>query len=113
MADEPSFRQISVLISEESSNREQRHSILPRPWQLFRQIDVPVEDLANSLSDCMESLREVVQKVPTTLGDYDVDELTFSISVNASGKVSLVAEVGAGVTSGIVIKIKRRPSNKQ
>jgi hypothetical protein len=69
--------------------------------------DIAVETLGDSLADFVKDLERIVEKLPDTCGAYNLDSLTFSLSVNGSGKISLIGEVAAGVTAGIVISLKK------
>jgi len=75
---------------------------------------VAVGELSEQLAEFINSLSLVVDGLPSECGAYDVEELTFSLSVNASGKISLVGELAAGVSSGITVKIrKKRPATPE
>ena len=109
----PNDRLVSILVAGDDLGVEQRRSMFPRPSEVVQQVEVSAERLANGIKDCLESLRNVVQKMPDSLGEYDVDELTFALSINASGKVSLVAEAGIGLSTGITVKVKKRQVPRQ
>lgn len=102
---------ISILthVHEEATGTDpSKRSMFPKPSaNLLEYAEIPAEQLANNLEKFMNSLQTVVKKIPSTVGDYDVDEITFSLSINGSGKVSLVAELAAGFSSGIEVKIKK------
>lgn len=70
--------------------------------------EVATEKLKESLSYFVKMLDEIVETLPKSCGTYDVDTLTFSLSVDGSGKISLVGELSAGFTSGITISLKKK-----
>jgi len=77
---------------------------------VHKSADVAANRLATSLSQFVATLGLIVQELPDSCGRYDVEELSFSASVDASGAFSLVGELSAGVTSGITIVLKKRGS---
>lgn len=52
--------------------------------------------------------KPVAEALPQSRADYEVNSLTFALSINGSGKISLIGELAAGVTSGITITLKKK-----
>ena len=68
---------------------------------------ITCDKLKESFEEFVQLLREVVQGVPRQCGGYDVDSLTFALALDASGKISLVGELAAGMSSGITITLRK------
>lgn len=65
--------------------------------------------LADNLAGFIKVFGEVLDTLPSSCGkSFEVDELTCSLSVNGSGKVSLIGEVGAAIQSSMTIKFRRK-----
>lgn len=89
-------------------------SMFPSPTNMtIKTTRVASEKLGESLSGLVNTLSKIVEALPESCGGYDIDKLTFSISVDGSGKVSLVGELSAGFTSGICLTLKKRKKVSQ
>lgn len=75
-----------------------------------RSTEIATEKLSENLAGFVETLSAVLETLPESCGPYDVDELTFSLSLDGAGKISLIGEVSAGVTSGITLTLRRKAS---
>jgi hypothetical protein len=97
---------IRVLALEDTDDR----SLLRRPqdWRLGR-AEVPVDVFRHRVSDFLESMRDVITGLPHSFGSYDLDEITVTAEVSASGQVSLLGSGGelAG-KAGITFTFTRR-----
>ncbi len=69
--------------------------------------EVSLQLLSQNLSEIVTSLGEVVAELPEIPGGFAVDALTFSLSIDATGKVSLLAEISSGYSSAVTVSIKR------
>lgn len=106
MAEQDSTISILTTLTEEPS---EIHTMFPSPTKLIgKASQITVQSLAENLSDFVRTLGRVVEELPESVGQYDVDSLTFSMSVDGEGKISLVGELSAGFTSGIIITLKKR-----
>lgn len=98
---------ISILTIQSQDVTEER-AMFPSPTRILaRSTEVAAETFRDSLSGFVKMLGTVVQGVPELCGGYRVDTLTFSLDVNGSGKISLVGELSAGITSGITVTLKK------
>jgi len=93
-----------------SSLPEPNRAMFPAFLKLpTKSIEVSIGALSENINSIVARLGKIMDALPENCGSqYTIDELTFNLSINSSGKVSLIAEVGAGFSSGISIKLKRR-----
>lgn len=68
---------------------------------------ISTDRLGEDLSDFVKVLGNIVEKLPDSCGNYSLDTLTFSLSVDSSGKISLIGELSAGLTSTISITLNK------
>ncbi len=105
MGDVDRGKTIEVLGLEAS---EDRASFFGRDSARYAREPVSVDALASRLRSFSESMKEVVQGVPETMGGFKVDEITLSIEITAKGTVSLLGSGGEiGGTGGITITLRR------
>lgn len=98
---------ISILTRE--PYEESTEAMFPMVKKIItKSLDMSSDKLGEGLSHFVNRLARVVKKIPESCGDFDVDSVSFSLSIDAHGKISLVGEIGAGFTSGIIIALKRR-----
>ena len=101
-------RQLSILTTS-TDQVDEKHNMFPSPTKVLSQsCKVGIETFTHNLTEVVEMLGDVIEKLPQSTGQYSIDILTFALSVNGSGKISLIGEIGAGVTSGITIMLKKR-----
>ncbi len=101
------IERISILTSSVQGEGE-TFSMFPSTPQIVAKVrQVAIEKLEENLADFVTLLGKVVQTLPESCGGYSIDALTFSLSVDGSGKISLVGELAAGFTSGIIITLKK------
>lgn len=99
-------RTISIVTSQQEKDVE---TMFPAPGALISTYSqVSYNELKKHLGDLVKTLSELVDVWPDTSGTFYVDQATFSLSINAAGKISLVGEVSAGLNSCITITLKRR-----
>lgn len=97
---------ISILTVQAQKGPE---TMFPSPTKMIvSYTQVATEKLKDNMSEFVKLLDEIVQTLPKSCGAYDVDTLTFSLSLDGSGKISLVGELSAGFTSGITISLKKK-----
>ena len=96
---------LSILVPAEDADRD-------RVEVRFRRKEVPVDSLRNSLADYLAKMEDALNGVPASLSGYQVDEITLSLEVSATGKVSMLG-TGAEVTGtgGLTLTLKRRDSD--
>ena len=84
------------------------HAMFPSPTKGITKVSqITAKKLSENLSDLINSLQETMNTIPESCGPYSLDELTFSLAIDSSGKISLIGELSAGMTTGIVIKLKK------
>lgn len=97
-------RTISVLTGEMQSE-----SLFPATTKmLVKSSQLAIESVKRSLADCVESLEDIVDNLSDVDNQYDVDTITFSLSIDSSGKISLIGELSAGLVSSITITLKKK-----
>ena len=95
---------ISVLTTE-----TEELGMFPSPGRVaVKSTDIAVEVLEESLSGTLGRLREIVEALPTGNGIYDIETVSFALAINASGKISLVGTVSAGVDAAITVTLRRQ-----
>lgn len=99
-------KKISILTYQ--AEKEPESMFLSPTRMIAKYSDLGYEKLKESLSDFVNRLADIVETLPKSHGDYEVDNLTFSLSINGSGKISLIGELSAGVTSGITITFNKK-----
>ena len=101
-------KMISVLYMENPDNCG-KNSLFPSTLgSLLKSKDISAENVSKNLSQFLNSLRSVISDLPDSCGPYDIDELSFSLSIDGSGKISLIGEVSAGIVSGITITLRKK-----
>lgn len=99
-------KKISIITYQSEKGSE---SMFPFPTGMISKYsELGYEKLKENLSDFVNMLGEIVEALPDSHGDYEVDNITFALSINGSGKISLIGELSAGVTSGITITFKKK-----
>jgi hypothetical protein len=70
---------------------------------------VGVEELKQSISHFLLSMKSVVEGVPATLGKFELDTVSIAVEVSAKGQVSLLGTGGefAG-KGGLTFKLTRQ-----
>lgn len=70
-------------------------------------VSLSVKELSNNLKETICSFDSILNDLPCKKSGFMVDELKFNLSINMEGKVSVIAEVGAGSSAGIEITLRR------
>lgn len=87
----------TVLSTRENSAER---SVLPSmspPTVVASVTGISPASLSAQLNKFMKALEEIVNSLPDTCGQYEVEELTFALSIDGSGSVSLVGQLSSGV----------------
>ena len=82
-------------------------SALPSVTKALHFTELSIETFSKNLHVLAKSLCGALHEVPNQPGHFDIDELTFSLGIDTSGKLFLVGQLSAGVKSTITIKLKR------
>jgi len=104
---------ISILTTQVEQGGQGRTMFASLPKAMTRYSQITAEKLGESLSGFIKTLSKVIETLPEPGGNYGLDSLTFSLSMDGRGKIFLIGELSAGVTSGITITIKRRNAGAQ
>lgn len=97
------------IITIHSQGEDEGLAMFPSPSKIIaKSTQVIADRLGENLSAFVRILGEAIEKLPQSCGGYSVDTLTFSLSIDSSGKISLVGELSAGFTSGITITLKKQ-----
>ena len=69
-----------------------------------RQIDsqIIIQNINNLIETLCDGLKEIKQ-----FNIWMIDEITIQVGISATGEVKLVGALGAGVSGGVEIKLKR------
>lgn len=99
---------ISILTIRRSEESEMPH-MFPIPTRIIANTQrVAIEELGNNLSQIVDMLHGAIDKIPKSTGDFAVESFTFALSVNGGGKISLIGELSAQLSSGITVTLKRQ-----
>ena len=97
------------VVSFSSEETDQSHSMFPLVNRLTAKYSqISIETINRSLEDFLEVLEKAARNIPSACGSYDIDSLSFSLSLDGNGKISLIGEISAGVASSITLTLKKR-----
>ncbi|WP_048155977.1 hypothetical protein [Methanosarcina sp. Kolksee] len=85
-------------------------SMMPSQPKLMTKItQVNAKLLQENLFKFLDEILPIVSSLPNTNCGYDIDGITFNLSIGANGNISLlgVGEVGSALQSGISITLKK------
>lgn len=89
--------------------QEQTESMFPRQRTFLAKCSqVTYDQLKGNLAECVSALSELLDGIPEADGSFQVEQATFALNINASGKISLIGELAAGVSSSVTITFARR-----
>jgi len=104
---EPKKNEISIVSYQTVRDAAQQTMFPITPQLLAKTSKVAMDTLRNNLADAVLMLSTVADKLPQPSGDYRIDVLTFALTIDGSGKVSLLGELSAGIAASITISLKR------
>jgi len=70
-------------------------------------VSLNVEQLRDNLANFVESMNELTSRVPKMGDAFRLDEIEFTVEVNAEGNFQLIGGAKAGITGGLTLKVKR------
>ena len=70
-------------------------------------------EIKEEFSKVSSQVEEIINGISTTVGEYEIDEVTLELGFSASGKLVLVAEAGIETTVGLTFRRKAAPSASQ
>lgn len=74
---------------------------------------VPVENLQRGFKNFMDAISQIVQAGYSTVGDYTLDEISFSAEVGAEGEFKLLGTgVGVSGSAGVTFTLHRQRTGK-
>jgi hypothetical protein len=76
---------------------------------------VSANTLKNHLESFVASMKDVLTGVPKSMGNYQIDQVSFTVQVSAQGTVCLLGMAGGqvGGTGGITITLKRKDDDNE
>jgi hypothetical protein len=76
---------------------------------------VSPEKLKTHLESFVSSMKDVLTAVPKTMGNYQIDQVSFTVQVSAQGTVCLLGMAGGvvGASGGITIILKHQGTNSE
>jgi hypothetical protein len=82
--------------------------------ELTKVVDIGVGQLQKSASDALEGIYTLLQGLPLEAGDFRVDEIRFTMRIDATGEVSIVsvAKGSLGAQAGVEVKISRHSTER-
>ena len=69
--------------------------------------EIAVDTLQTDLQNPVDTLRGILNALPEADGNYEVDSLSFNLALSGTGRISLIAEVGTGMTASMTVTMKR------
>ena len=77
------------------------------PTQKIREkiIEIAEDQLEKNLIDCFKSLSKVLNKLPNTCGEYEIQELNVTLQITSSGGIQLVGKSMVGASGGLNFKL--------
>jgi len=67
--------------------------------------------LANRLEEFFSSFDSVLERLPSSVAGFSIDELELTLAINASGGIEMIGKAEAGISTGIKFTLRRQ--NKQ
>ena len=75
---------------------------------------IPLEKLQRGFESFMDSLSQIVQAGYDKVGDYTLDEISFSAEIGAEGEFKLLGTgVGVSGSAGVTFKLHRQAAIKR
>jgi len=70
--------------------------------------ELPIDELTKNISDILIKCSKVVDRIPDSLGNYMVDNVSVSLSISATGNVSILGIGGSlGGQAGITVTLTK------
>jgi hypothetical protein len=105
-------RKVISIITVNHIEETKTSSMFPSPEKLVNKYsEIAEEVLAENLAGLVQTLGDVIARLPEQCGSYDLSTLSFSLSIDGRGKVSLIGELSAGIASSMTICLTRRKRN--
>lgn len=71
---------------------------------------ISVETLKTELKNLSSFVSEALTDAGAMLGDYELDEVTIKVEINASGKIAILGTgISTSATGGLTLKFKKAP----
>jgi hypothetical protein len=97
-------KQISII----TSHSEGERAMFPSAKAvMMRAQQFSADMIKSNLAEAVGTLGDLFAALPGDCGGYTPEQVTVTLSIDASGKVPLVGEIAAGITSGISICFTR------
>jgi len=106
MAEEEDGILLTVL-NENTSNKSMFGTIIGT-----KTLSLPLQTIANSLQKTVSNLAKILDSIDTEGTSFKVDTVAFNLGIEASGKVSLIGEIGASNNSSICVTLKRKKNDE-
>jgi hypothetical protein len=78
----------------------------------YKSVDIPAQILIHNLQQTIETLAKALDSATINETKFLVDKITFNLGIEATGKISLIGEIGASSNSSISITLKKRRDKK-
>jgi hypothetical protein len=79
----------------------------------IKSIEIANDVLANNLTDFFDGFGAVLVQLPVEKGGFSLDEIEVSLTIDATGAVKLIGEVGLGFSTGLKFTLKRHASHNE
>ncbi len=79
--------------------------------QLGKTIEVETDVLTNSVGDVLAGLLDMLKELPVPESQFRLDEVTFTLGIDARGKVSVLSALSASAAGhvGLTFTLRREP----
>lgn len=76
---------------------------------LFGRHELTLDDLSSQISNTLEKVVKSMERIPQTFGEFEAEEISFSLEISSKGTVSLLGTGGElGGKGGIQFTLKRK-----
>jgi hypothetical protein len=97
-----------LALAGDGGEDEDRGAVLDRLSARYQRTKIGSEQLRENLGGFLDSMDDVVRRIPDVLGSFSVEKLEVSLEVSAKGTVSLIGAGGElGGSGGLTITLVR------
>ncbi len=102
---------LTVVTSSPRSTDKGMRTTQERAGQLMDR-GIPLDKLHQNYSQFLDSMRAIFAKDADRVGDFSLEEITFSAEIGANGEFKLLG-TGVGITanSGVTFTLRRKPDS--
>jgi hypothetical protein len=109
MSEDPNEISVVALPEDELTPLDPLRSPFDRVRTATNVTNLKLDELAAGVNQFLSKMDEVFREARTSVGGYNLDEISISAGITAGGKVTLfgVAGAEAGLSGGLIFKFKK------